>query len=112
MRPFDNVTITANYFRFELKGDYRSNTIKVPEWGYANFFTGATLDPSGTIFSRPSFDLPPDASDSRVPGHLFPLVSPPPHLPLPLFYSVSNPFFFHFFFTIFFLFFLFSFFSP
>src|SRR3546814_2616298 len=78
MRPFDNLTITANYFRFELKGDYRSNTIKVPEWGYGNFFTGATLDPSGTIFTGASFEVPPEGTECRVPGNMCTMETPAP----------------------------------
>src|SRR3546814_79361 len=90
MRPFDNLTITANYFRFELKGDYRSNTIKVPEWGYGNFFTGATLDPSGTIFTGASFEVPPEGTECRVPGNMCTMETPAPQNTLTREKTVSN----------------------
>lgn len=58
MRPFDNLTVTANYFRFGYTSNFTSNVLKIPEWGYGNFFTGATLDKSGTIFQSASFAVP------------------------------------------------------
>lgn len=58
MRPIDGVTVTSNYFRFEYSSDFVSNVLKIPEWGYGNFFTGATLDPSGTIFQSARFEVP------------------------------------------------------
>jgi TonB-dependent receptor len=58
MRPFDNVTVTSNYFRFEYSSDYVSNVLKIPEWGYGNFFTGASFDPSGTIMQSAQFQVP------------------------------------------------------
>jgi len=67
MRPFDNLLITANYFRFQLSGNYINSTIKLPEWGYGNFFTGATLDPSGTIFTGASFQVPDEGTGCRIP---------------------------------------------
>ncbi len=57
-RPTDDLTLTANYFRFELEGNYTQNLLKIPEWGYDNFFTGAKLDPSKTIFQGATFQVP------------------------------------------------------
>ncbi|WP_233222139.1 TonB-dependent receptor [Allosphingosinicella deserti] len=57
-RPMDNLTVTANYFRFGYKSDFTSNVLKIPEWGYGNFFTGATFDESGTIFQSANFQVP------------------------------------------------------
>ncbi|MGN6269554.1 MAG: TonB-dependent receptor [Sphingomonas sp.] len=78
MRPFDNLLITANYFRFQLDGNYTSSTIKIPEWGYGNFFTGATLDKSGTIFTGASFEVPPEGTGCRVPGNMCTMETPAP----------------------------------
>lgn len=58
MRPFDNLTVTANYFRFQYSSDWVSNVLKIPEWGYGNFFTGPTFDSSGTIFQSARFEVP------------------------------------------------------
>ena len=59
-KPVDNVTMTANYFRFELQGDYTQNMLKVPEWNLARYnqdgnwaggrlLNGLAFDPSGSI---------------------------------------------------------------
>jgi len=58
MRPFDNLTVTANYFRFDYKSNWQNNVLKIPEWGYGNFFTGPTFDESGTIFQSANFQVP------------------------------------------------------
>lgn len=58
MKPIDNLTVTANYFRFEYSSDWVSNVLKIPEWGYGNFFTGPTFDESGTIFQSARFEVP------------------------------------------------------
>jgi TonB-dependent receptor len=58
VRPFDNVTVTSNYFRFQYSSDFVANRVQVPEWGYGNFFRDATLDSSGTIFQSAAFALP------------------------------------------------------
>lgn len=58
MRPFDNLTVTSNYFRFGYTSNFVSNTLKIPEWGYGNFFTGPTFDESGTIFQGANFQVP------------------------------------------------------
>ncbi|GGO92352.1 TonB-dependent receptor [Stakelama pacifica] len=92
MKPFDNLTITANYFRFQVKGDYISSTIKVPEWGYGNFFTGARLDPSGTIFTGATFEVPPEGTGCRVPGNLCTMETPAPQNTLVRQKKVSNTF--------------------
>lgn len=57
-KPVDKLKLTANYFRFELKGDNTSNVLKIPEWGYDSYFTGATFDASGTILQSATFDVP------------------------------------------------------
>lgn len=57
-KPVDKLKLTANYFRFELKGDNTSNVLKIPEWGYDSFFTGATFDASGTVLQSATFDVP------------------------------------------------------
>jgi TonB-dependent receptor len=58
VKPFDNLTITGNYFRFGYTSNFTSNTLKIPEWGYGNFFTGPTFDASGTIFQSANFQVP------------------------------------------------------
>jgi iron complex outermembrane recepter protein len=65
-KPFDNLEITANYFRFQLDGDYTRSVIKIPEWGYSNFFTAGTLDQSGTILTGASFQVPPEGTRCRA----------------------------------------------
>ncbi|MGN6374483.1 MAG: TonB-dependent receptor [Sphingomonas sp.] len=69
MRPTDNLTITANYFRFQLNGDYVNSAIKVPEWGYGSggkLFQGAQFDPSGTIMTSATFQVPPEGTGCRA----------------------------------------------
>lgn len=78
MKPFDNMTITANYFRFQLNGDYTSSTIKIPEWGYGNFFTGGTLDRSGTVLTGANFQVPAEGTGCRVAGNLCTMETPAP----------------------------------
>ena len=91
-RPVDDLTLTANYFRFQLEGDYRSSTIKIPEWGYGNFFTDVTLDPSGTIFTGARFEVPPEGTGCRVPGNLCTMETPAPQNTLTREKTVSNTF--------------------
>jgi len=66
-KPTDNVTLTANYFRFELEGDYTQNMLKIPEWNMARYnqdgnwaggrlLNGLTMDPSGTIVTGAQFE--------------------------------------------------------
>lgn len=58
MKPLDDFVVTANYFRFEYSSDFIANALAIPEWGYNDFFTGATLDPSNTIFQSATFQVP------------------------------------------------------
>lgn len=66
-KPVDNVTMTANYFRFELEGNYTQNMLKIPEWNLArvagdgNWEPGRllndfTFDPSGTIVTGAEYE--------------------------------------------------------
>src|SRR3546814_20853233 len=66
MRPFENLTVTANYFRFDYSSNFQSNVLKIPEWGYGNFFTGPTFDDSGTIFQSANFQVPAAGSGGLV----------------------------------------------
>lgn len=65
-QPFDGLTLTANYFRFQLNGDYVQNVVKIPEWGYGNFFTGGTFDKSGTILQSATFQVPAEGTACRA----------------------------------------------
>jgi TonB-dependent receptor len=69
-KPTDNLTLTANYFRFDLSQDSRTNTLKVPEWNIARYYgdgnwRGGRLldrlhfDPSGTIVIGADYSLHP-----------------------------------------------------
>lgn len=58
-KPTDNLTITANAFRFELTQNYVQSMLKIPEWGYGDFFTSAKLDPSHTIMEAATFQVSP-----------------------------------------------------
>jgi TonB-dependent receptor len=69
-KPIDNLTLTANYFRFDLSQDSRTNTLKVPEWNIARYYgdgnwRGGRLldrlhfDPSGTIVTGADYSLHP-----------------------------------------------------
>lgn len=77
-KPTDNLTLTANYFRFDLQGDYVFNQLKVPEWNlswvsadwageyaggapYGEWQQGRLLnqfmfDPSGTIVTGAEYE--------------------------------------------------------
>jgi TonB-dependent receptor len=59
LKPFDNLRLTANYFRFQLNRTREDNVLKIPEWGYGNFFTGAKFDQSGTVMESATFEVPP-----------------------------------------------------
>jgi len=59
-KPVDNLTLTANYFRFKLDQNSQTNTLKIPEWNLARYSGDGTwpggrmldhlaMDPSGTI---------------------------------------------------------------
>ena len=67
-KPTDNLTLTANYFRFDLSQNSRTNTLKVPEWNIARYhgdgnwaggrlLDGLTFDPSGTIVTGADYSL-------------------------------------------------------
>ncbi|WFC41561.1 TonB-dependent receptor [Pseudoxanthomonas sp. SE1] len=69
-KPTDNLTLTANYFRFDLSQDSQTNTLKVPEWNIARYFgdgnwrggrllDGLRFDPSGTIVTGADYSLHP-----------------------------------------------------
>ncbi|AWV08388.1 TonB-dependent receptor [Marilutibacter maris] len=69
-RPTDNLTLTANYFRFDLSQNSSTNTLKVPEWNIARYhgdgnwpggrlLDGLTFDPSGTIVTGADYSLHP-----------------------------------------------------
>lgn len=69
MRPFDNLEITANYFRFQLDGNNVNNVLKIPEWGYGSggkLFAGAQFDPSGTIMQSATFQVPAEGTGCRT----------------------------------------------
>lgn len=67
-KPIDSVNITANYFRFDLTGNYVDNLNKIPEWGYSDNWEndqgkllapgGLSFDPSGTIVTGAQFHYP------------------------------------------------------
>ncbi len=66
-KPLDNLTLTANYFRFELQGDYTQNMLKIPEWNLARYngdgnwdggrlLNGLGFDPSGSIVTGAQYE--------------------------------------------------------
>ncbi|WP_187775609.1 TonB-dependent receptor [Luteimonas suaedae] len=66
-KPTDDLTLTANYFRFDLQGDYVFNQLKIPEWNLARInwdgnwpggrlLNGLTFDPSGTIATGAEYE--------------------------------------------------------
>ena len=66
MQPFEGMNITANYFRFQLNANNVNHTLKIPEWGYGNFFTDAKFDPSGTILQSATFQVPAEGTGCRT----------------------------------------------
>ncbi len=73
-KPVDNLTLTANYFRFELQGDYTLNMLKIPEWNLARYsgdgnwrggrlLNGLTFDRSGTIVTGAEYE--------KLPGKVY-----------------------------------------
>ncbi|MFV0623656.1 TonB-dependent receptor [Sphingomonas sp. ac-8] len=58
MRPFDNLTVTSNFFRFEYSSDFIHNQLTIPEWGYGKFFSDAIFDESGTVMRSATFTVP------------------------------------------------------
>ena len=69
-KPLDNLTLTANYFRFNLSQNSQTNILKVPEWNLArydgdgNWATGRlldslTFDRSGSIVTGANYSVHP-----------------------------------------------------
>ncbi|KRG70576.1 TonB-dependent receptor [Pseudoxanthomonas dokdonensis] len=69
-KPTDNLTLTANYFRFDLSQNSQTNSLKIPEWNIARYYgdgnwpggrllDGLTFDPSGTIVTGAGYSLHP-----------------------------------------------------
>ncbi|WP_161024431.1 TonB-dependent receptor [Pseudoduganella guangdongensis] len=69
-KPMRNLTLTANYFRFDLSQDSQTNTLKVPEWNIARYdgdgnwpggrlLDGLTFDRSGTIVTGAQYSIHP-----------------------------------------------------
>ena len=69
-KPVDNLTLTANYFRFDLSQNSQTNTLKIPEWNLARYagdgnwsggrmLDGLTFDPSGTIVTGANYSVHP-----------------------------------------------------
>ncbi|MGN6818023.1 MAG: TonB-dependent receptor, partial [Sphingomonas sp.] len=65
-KPTDNLQITVNYFRFQLDENSTKYLLKIPEWGYGNFFTGAKFDPSGTVMNSATFTVSPAQAASGL----------------------------------------------
>jgi TonB-dependent receptor len=57
-RPVEDLTLTANYFRFQYSSDYVMNQLTIPEWGYGKFFSDAMFDESGTVMKSATFAVP------------------------------------------------------
>ncbi len=69
-KPLRNLNMTANYFRFDLKQNTQTNSLKIPEWSIARFngdgnYPGGrmldhlTFDPSGTIVTGAQYSARP-----------------------------------------------------
>ena len=69
-KPVDQLTLTGNYFRFDLRDNYTENTLKIPEWNltrfsgdgtwpYGRHLDGLTFDPSKTIATGAQYSLIP-----------------------------------------------------
>ncbi|TXI96330.1 MAG: TonB-dependent receptor [Burkholderiaceae bacterium] len=65
-KPVKNLTLTANYFRFDLSQNSQSNILKVPEWNLARYdgdgnwpggrmLDSLTFDRSGTIVTGANY---------------------------------------------------------
>lgn len=68
-KPTQDFLLTGNYFRFDLKNDYITNTLEIPEWGlptssYADEQgrqlapNGLSFDPSHSIVTGVNYQLP------------------------------------------------------
>ncbi|WP_312515289.1 TonB-dependent receptor [Massilia sp.] len=69
-KPLRNLNMTANYFRFDLKQNTQTNSLKIPEWSIARYngdgnYPGGrlldrfTFDPSGTIVTGAQYSARP-----------------------------------------------------
>jgi len=69
-KPVRNLNLVANYFRFDLSQNARTNSLKVPEWGLARYagdgnwaggrmLDGLAFDPSGTIVNGAQYSVHP-----------------------------------------------------
>jgi len=69
-KPVDNLTLTGNYFRFDLSQNSQTNTLKIPEWSIAHFngdgnwkggrmLDSLTFDPSHTIVTGAAYSVHP-----------------------------------------------------
>ncbi|MBY0574429.1 MAG: TonB-dependent receptor, partial [Undibacterium sp.] len=67
-KPVKNLTLTANYFRFDLSQNSQTNTLKIPEWNLARYdgdgnwpggrlLDRLTFDPSGTIVTGAQYSV-------------------------------------------------------
>jgi len=69
-KPVRNLNLVANYFRFDLSQDSRTNSLKVPEWSLARYsgdgnwaggrmLDGLDFDPSGSIVNGAQYSVHP-----------------------------------------------------
>ncbi|MGM9484294.1 TonB-dependent receptor [Roseateles sp. NT4] len=69
-KPVDSLTLTGNYFRFDLSQNSQTNTLKIPEWSIAHFngdgnwkggrmLDSLTFDPSHTIVTGAAYSVHP-----------------------------------------------------
>jgi len=69
-KPVNNLTLTANYFRFDLSQNSQTNTLKIPEWNLSRYkgdgnwpggrmLDGLSFDPSGTIVTGANYSAHP-----------------------------------------------------
>lgn len=69
-KPNDDLTLTANYFRFDLSQNSETNTLKIPEWSIARYFGDGNwrggrmldalhFDRSGTIVTGADYSVHP-----------------------------------------------------
>jgi len=76
-QPVNQLTLTVDYFRFDLKGDYVNNELRISEWGMVGNWerdqglllvpNGLTFDPSGTIVTAVRTQVPPEDTGCRLP---------------------------------------------
>lgn len=69
-KPVENLTLTGNYFRFDLSQNSQTNTLKIPEWSISHFhddgnwaggrmLDSLTFDPSHTIVTGAAYSVHP-----------------------------------------------------